>query len=308
MKNIDDYDFGKVAVLLGGRSAEREVSLNSGKSILQALLNKGIDAHSIDVGDDIVDRLIEAKVDRAFIILHGREGEDGVIQGLLEMMDIPYTGSGVGGSALAMDKVKSKLIWQRMNLPTLPFLALDTADINLVKENFKMPICVKPVHEGSSNGVSKVSAVEQFQAAYEHALQYHDQIMIEEWIEGREFTVGILHDKALPVVEICVPYGFYSYEAKYGDVETQYHCPCDLSDDKQLFLQQLALQAFDLLGCSGWGRVDFLQNKRGDFWLTEANTIPGMTNRSLVPKAAKELGLDFDDLILQILATSLRNL
>ncbi len=300
---FDVKSFGKVAVLMGGWSAEREISLMSGKVVFESLKRSGVDVYSVDVSRESLAQLSQQKFDRAYIILHGRYGEDGVIQGFFETIELPYTGSGVAASAIAMDKVKTKQIWQSLGLPTLP-CALITKDSNhqeIVKK-FGLPLCVKPVHEGSSKGVSCVNTIEELPKAYEEAKSFHDDVMVESWVVGREFTVGILDDLALPVVEIKPPVGFYDLHAKYFSDDTQYPCPCDLPEDDQTHLKDLALKSFHAIGCYGWARVDFLQDEKGKFWLTEINTIPGMTTHSLVPKAAKCLGIDFDELNLRILS------
>lgn len=304
--NKNDFDveaFGKVAVLMGGKSAEREISLMSGQCVFDSLLRSGVDAHAIDVKEDLLELLSKQGFDRAFIILHGRYGEDGAIQGVLEMLRIPYTGSGVAASALAMDKVRSKQILGCLNLPVLPTMVFDgMKKPQEIVAQFGLPICVKPVHEGSSNGVSRVNSIDELQVAYEAAKRFKDEVMIEPWIVGREFTVGILDHTALPVLELRVTSGFYDYQAKYFSNETQYFCPVDLPEADQTVLQELSLRAFDALGCFGWARVDFLQDQKGQFWISELNTIPGMTTHSLVPKAAACMGIDFDELVLRILS------
>ncbi len=305
MKNFDVKQFGKVAVLLGGASSEREIALKSGKAVLNALLNQKVDAHPVDIKDNVIQQLIKGRFDRAFNVAHGHGGEDGVIQGVLEVLGIPYTGSGLAASALAMDKVRTKWVLQKFDVPILPcFILNERSDFAAIEETFKFPICVKPVHEGSSVGVIKVTNLGQLRKAYEDDLQHQDTIMAEPWIEGREFTVAILEDTPLPVVEICPAEGFYDYQAKYGPVPTKYYCPCDLLDEDQKRLQDLALCAYNTLGCCGWARIDFLRDKQGKFWLTEGNTVPGMTERSLVPMAAKAAGIEYEELVIRILKTS----
>lgn len=307
MNEYSANDFGKVAVLMGGQSAEREVSLVTGNNILQALRNQGVDAHAIDVGENTVTQLIEMRPDRAFVALHGPGGEDGVIQGLLEYLHIPYTGSDVAASALTMDKVRTKWVWQANDLPTPPFIVTDEIlPTSPLIAQFSLPLCVKPIREGSSVGISKVENITQLAFACENARSYQQNFIIEPWIEGKEYTIGILGDKALPVIEIRTPRVFYDYEAKYIDNNTQYICPCDLSKEQERLLQDYALQAFQLTGCRHWGRVDALADREGNFWLLEINTIPGMTDHSLVPKAAKVLGIDFDALVMQILSFTLK--
>ncbi len=297
---------GKIAVLMGGWSSEREVSLNSGAAVLQALQRKGVDAHGIDVGPDIAQRLREGGFQRAFVMLHGRGGEDGVIQGVLESLGIPYTGSGVLGSALSMDKVKSKQIWQAAGLPALPFELLqadsDPAD---VIERLGLPLAVKPAQEGSSIGISKVEQPDQLFPAWQEAARYDAQVMVEPWLDGGEYTVAILNDEALPLIRIEVAGEFYDYHAKYRAQDTRYHCPCGLPAEREREIRQIALRAFHAVGAKGWGRVDFLLDDRGAAWLVENNTLPGMTDHSLVPMAAQAVGIGFDDLVRRILTDSL---
>lgn len=304
--DIDVKDFGKVLVLLGGMSPEREVSLASGNKILAALKEQGVDAMALDVKEDVILKLMAYKPDRAFIALHGAEGENGTIQAVLDMLNIPYPGSKVAASALAMDKKRSKWLWQRLNLPTLPFVLIDenTAISEQVK-SLNLPLCVKPSRGGSSYGVSKVTASEDLPKAYNMARQYDSDVIVEPWITGRELTVTIIENEALPVVEIRAANGFYDYEAKYLTDTTSYICPCELSMEEELQLKNIALDAFKALGCRDWGRVDVLQDLKGNFWLLEINTVPGMTDHSLVPKSAAALGIDFASLILKILAFTL---
>lgn len=294
--------FGKVAVLMGGTSCEREVSLMSGQNVLAALLRKGIDAYAIDVGENIIEQLQANRPDRAFIALHGTNGEDGVIQGILEELNIPYPGSGVAASALTMDKYRTKLVWQSFGLPVLPSTLLNNTD----DLNFDLPLCVKPTDSGSSYGVTKITDISQLSEAYEFAKQYGSEVMVEPWIDGREFDVGILGDDALPVVEI-IPQeqSFYDYEAKYFSDKTGYKCPCNLTKEEQQQIQNIALQAFQTTGCRDWARVEFIQNKTGKFWLLEINTITGLTTHSVVPMAAKQIGIDFDELIVKVLEFTL---
>ncbi len=303
---MSGVDFGRVAVLMGGWSSEREVSLNSGTAVLQALQRKGVDAHGIDVGADVAQQLCEGEFQRAFVMLHGRGGEDGVIQGVLESLGIPYTGSGVLGSALSMDKVKSKQIWQAAGLPSLPFELLQAdSDPAGVIERLGLPLAVKPAREGSSIGISKVTQPDQLLPAWRKAALYDAQVIVEPWLDGGEYTAAILNDRALPLIRIEVAGGFYDYHAKYQAQDTQYHCPCGLSAEREREIQQIALQAFRAVGATGWGRVDFLLDERGAAWLVENNTLPGMTGHSLVPMAAQAAGIGFDDLVWQILADSL---
>ena len=300
-------DFGKVAVLLGGNSAEREVSLNSGQAVLDALLRQGVDAHAVDPAEGIVQGLSGQDFDRAFIILHGRGGEDGSMQGLLEQLELPYTGSGVLASALGMDKLRTKLIWRAADLPTPPSIILNAdSKPEQVVEQLGLPLMVKPVHEGSSIGMSKVESVDELRAAWQAAAEFDGEVMAERWIHGREYTVAILGDEALPVIGLETPHSFYDYEAKYQAATTQYHCPSDLSAEEEARVQLLAQEAFACVGASGWGRVDLFLDEGGQAWLLEINTVPGMTDHSLVPMAAKAAGIDFDALVMRILAGSLK--
>ncbi len=299
--------FGKVAVLMGGLSAEREVSLRSGQAVLEGLLRKGIDAHGIDAGKDVLQQLMDGGYDRVFIVLHGRGGEDGVIQGGLEILDLPYTGSGVQGSALGMDKYRCKLLWSALSLPTPGYLLVkDEAQLDAAVE-LGFPLMVKPVHEGSSIGMAKVNNRDELQVAWTTAREYDSQVMVERWITGQEFTATILNDEALPLIRLETPHTFYDYEAKYSSDSTSYHCPCGLDQVKEKELQDLALEAFSAVGASGWGRVDIMMDEKMQPWLIEVNTVPGMTDHSLVPMAAKQHGLDFDGLVWQILATTLEH-
>lgn len=299
--------FGKVAVLLGGRSAEREVSLNSGQAVLDALVRSGIDAEAFDPQTRSVTELVN--YDRAFIVLHGRGGEDGQIQGVLEWLNIPYTGTGVQGSAIGMDKVKTKQIWQGSDLPTAPYRII-SKDTNLdeVIDALGLPVIIKPVHEGSSIGMSKVEKREDFADAIEKATTHDAIVMAEKWITGREYTIVVLNGQALPVIRLEPPkdVAFYDYDAKYERNDTQYGIPCGLSEAEEQQLQALTLRAFNAVGASGWGRVDAMQDAQGNFWLLEVNTVPGMTGHSLVPKAAKAVGYDFDALCVAILEQTLK--
>ncbi len=298
-------EFGKVAVLMGGWSSERAVSLNSGAAVLGALRRQQVDAHGIDVGPDIAQRLCEGGYQCAFVMLHGRGGEDGVIQGVLEALGIPYTGSGVLGSALSMDKVHSKQIWQAAGLPSLPFELLQVdSDPATVVERLGLPLAVKPAREGSSIGISRVTQARQLLSAWEGAARYDAQVIVEPWLEGGEYTVAILGDELLPVIRIEVAGEFYDYRAKYQAQDTRYRCPCGLPAGCEQEIRQIALQAFRAVGATGWGRVDFLLDKQGKAWLMENNTLPGMTDHSLVPMAAQAAGIGFDQLVWRILAES----
>lgn len=306
MSHIQSTDFGKVAVLFGGNSAEREVSLNSGQAVLQALLEQGIDAEAFDPAVRSITEI--TAYDRAFIVLHGRGGEDGQIQGLLEWLNLPYTGSGVLASALGMDKAKTKQLWQGCGMPTAPYRLLDqNTDFAQVVHELGLPLIIKPVHEGSSIGMSKVETLEQLQPAYEQAAVHDAVVMAERWITGREFTVVILNGQALPVIRLQPPSdaAFYDYEAKYQRNDTQYGIPCGLSNEAEQQLQALALRAFNAVGATGWGRIDAMQDEQGNFWLLEVNTVPGMTDHSLVPMAAKAVGHSFAELCQLILQQTL---
>lgn len=302
-------DFGRVVVLCGGMSSEREVSLLSGEKVLEALINKGIDAHLIDVDFNIVQKLQDLKPDRAFIALHGAYGEDGRIQGFLELLNIPYTGSGVKASAIAMDKNFSKIIWKEYGLPVLPsFVATNntsSAELDNALAKMGLPLCVKPVSNGSTIGVTKVTKKEELQQAYKNALQYDEYVLFEPWIDGREFTVGIFGDEALPPIEIVPDVEYYDYSAKYISHDTQYLCPCDLSPEEQNKLKEIALKAFRILECRHFARADFRCDKNGNFWLLELNTITGLTSHSLFPKAMKVIGIDYDTFIWKVLEFTL---
>ncbi len=299
-------DFGKVAVLMGGPSAEREVSLVSGGAVYEALRARGVDAHGVDVGRDVAKVLLDGGFDRAFIALHGRFGEDGVVQGLCEALELPYTGSGVLGSALAMDKVRSKQVWQAAGLPTPAFALLDEhSDWGLLASELGLPLAVKPVREGSSLGATRVTEAAALPAAYRAARQFDSQVMAEAWIEGEEFTVAILGEQVLPVIRLETPRDFYDYSAKYEADDTHYHCPCGLPAETESTLQALALRAFAALDGRGWGRVDVMRDGAGRPWLLESNTVPGLTGHSLVPMAAQAAGIAFDELVWRILAQTL---
>lgn len=296
--------FGKVAVLMGGWSAERSVSLQSGEAVMNGLLTAGIDAHAIDVGRDICRVMENAGFHRAFNILHGSGGEDGVIQGMLDVMEIPFTGSGVKASALAMDKLLSKRIWASAGLPTPAYMRL-TADTDwpAVIKTLGLPLIVKPVEEGSSIGMNKVESLEGLQPAWQQASEF-GEVFAEQWIDGDEYTVAILQGQSLPAIRLQTAHDFYDFAAKYEVDDTQYHCPCGLSDEEEALLGKLALSAFDMLGASGWGRVDVMRDAAGKNWLIELNTVPGMTSHSLVPKAAAVAGITFDELVKRVLETS----
>ncbi|MDN5864191.1 MAG: D-alanine--D-alanine ligase [Gammaproteobacteria bacterium] len=295
--------FGRVAVLLGGSSAEREVSLMSGRSVLDALRAAGVDAQPLDPRDDGLGALWEKRFDRCFIALHGRGGEDGTIQGFLDTLSIPYTGSGVLGSAVAMNKLATKRIWHAMNLPTADWLVARAGDPAPADAFSRLGpvLAVKPVHEGSTLGLSRVQAPEDLPAALEEAFKFDAEALIEPWIAAQELTCTVLGDEALPLIRIEPAVDFYDYEAKYLSDATRYYCPAGLQEAEELGLRDLCLEAFFALGCRGWGRVDLLRDASGKSWLMEANTVPGMTGHSLVPMAAKAFGMDFEQLVLVIL-------
>ena len=296
-------NYGKVAVLLGGRSAEREISLMSGGGVLKALQAKGLDAHAFDPAERDLAELKRDGYARCFIALHGRGGEDGTIQGALEMLGVPYTGSGVLGSAIGMDKWRTKMIWLASGLPTprCRILSADD-DWNDVARELGLPLIVKPVNEGSTLGLTKVTAVAQLPAAYELAAKkYQDLALAEQFIDGPEYTASVLENAVLPLIRIEAPQGNYDYQNKYFSDATKYLCPCGLDAAKEQALKALALRAFTLAGCTGWGRVDFMLDAAGKPWLLEVNTSPGMTGHSLVPMAARAVGLSYEDLCVRIL-------
>ena len=298
--------FGKVAVLLGGKSAEREVSLDSGTAVLEALVRSGINAEAFDPQERSVTELVN--YDRAFIVLHGRGGEDGQIQGALEWLNVPYTGTGVQGSAIGMDKVKTKQVWQGSELPTAPYrIVTKDSDAADIVNALGLPLIIKPVHEGSSIGMSKVEKIEDFAEAIAKATEHDAVVMAEKWITGREYTIVVLNGQALPVIRLEPPQdvAFYDYEAKYQRNDVQYGIPCGLSEAEEQQLKALSLRAFQAVGASGWGRIDAMQDEQGNFWLLEVNTVPGMTSHSLVPKAAAAVGYSFDELCVAILEQTL---
>ena len=293
-------DFGKVAVLFGGRSGEREVSLKSGHAVLTALIRNNVNAEAFDPSQRPLDEL--TTYDRVMISLHGRYGEDGTIQGALELMGIPYTGSGVLASSLAMDKWRTKLIWQAVGVPTPRFERVSAeTDLSSLADHLGLPLFIKPANEGSSIGISKVKQLDALPAAYAEAAKHDDLVIAEQFIGGGEYTVSILGDRALPIIRIVPSNEFYDYEAKYLRDDTRYLCPCGLSAEVEKRIQQDALKAFDALGGQGWGRVDFLMDEAGQHYFLEANTSPGMTDHSLVPMAAKAAGISFDELVLTVL-------
>jgi D-alanine-D-alanine ligase len=295
-------NFGKVAVLLGGKSAEREVSLKSGGMVLKALRSRGVDAHAFDPAQRSLEELVREKFERVFIALHGRFGEDGTVQGVLEWLGIPYTGSGVLASALAMDKLRTKRIWGAEKLPTPAYeLLSEDTNFRIAARRLGVPLMVKPASEGSSIGMSKVRAAAALEEAYRLAARYDRVVIAEQFIDGIELTGAILGERALPLIKLETPRDFYDYEAKYLADDTRYIVPCGLPAKKERELQELCLEAFRALGCSGWGRVDLMLGKRGRPYLLEVNTSPGMTDHSLVPMAARAVGLSYEDLCLEIL-------
>ncbi|AWH88085.1 D-alanine--D-alanine ligase [Limnobaculum parvum] len=297
----------KVAVLLGGTSAERDVSLNSGAAVLAGLREAGVDAHPIDPKTYPVAQLKADGFDKVFIALHGRGGEDGTLQGLLEFLGLPYTGSGVMASALTMDKLRTKLLWQGSNLPVSPYVALNAeqlaqVDTDAIIKQLGLPLIVKPSSEGSSVGMSKVNVAADLLPALKEAFKHDTSVLVEKWLSGPEFTVAILGDEVLPSIRIQPAGVFYDYQAKYISDDTQYFCPSGLSDELESQIRALASAAYKAVGCQGWGRVDVMQDSNGQFYLLEVNTAPGMTNHSLVPMAARQHGLSFSQLVVKILA------
>ena len=298
--------FGRVAVVMGGTAAEREISLRSGAAVFQALKQQGVDVVAVDVTGNLIEALMNIKVDRVFNIIHGRGGEDGVLQAVLEVLGIPYTGSGVLASALAMDKLRTKLCWQGYGLITPRwFLLKDESDVNACIENLGFPVIVKPAQEGSSIGMSKANNREELIRALQIAADYDCDVYAEAWVTGKEYTVAVLDGVALPVIRLETPNAFYDYEAKYQATTTQYHCPCGLDDAQEKILQELAVTACEVIGIKGWARVDVFIDAKGQYQLIEVNTVPGMTDHSLVPMAAKQAGIDFENLVWRILATTL---
>lgn len=323
-KFISPESLGRVAVLMGGDSAEREVSLRSGQAALEALLRKGVAAFALDLrfnhNDEygtVCQQLSVEKIDFAFIALHGRGGEDGVLQAILESLNIAYSGCAMSASAIGMDKLKTKLLWAGSGLSTPPFqlikatqLASDNKEeIEQILTNISaalgFPVMVKPAHEGSSIGMSKADNKESLLIALQTAAHYDNDLLVEQWITGKEYTGAVLADQALPLIRLETAHDFYDYQAKYVSDDTHYHCPCGLSETVERSYQALVLEAFDCIGARGWGRIDFICDEQGKAWLIEINTVPGLTDHSLVPMAARQRGIDFDELIYQILLTAL---
>jgi D-alanine-D-alanine ligase len=306
-KTIDPADFGKVGLLVGGESAERDVSLNGGKAVLAGLQSREVDTELFDGSPALFKAIDEGRIDRVFNLIHGPGGEDGAIQGALQLMKIPVTGAGLLGSALSMDKVHSKWVWERQGINTPAFALLETDDE--ISEEFVakwgLPLFVKPAGLGSSIGISKVKELTDLPAAIALAREYSETVIVEPEIRGNEYFAGILGDQVLPLIHIETPREFYDYTAKYESDDTRYFCPCGLPEDVEKAMQDLSLEAFHALDCSGWGRVDFILDETGKAWFLEVNTTPGMTGHSLVPQAAAQVGIDFEELVWQILETSL---
>tara|TARA_R100000656_G_scaffold78435_1_gene57705 strand:- start:276 stop:1184 length:909 start_codon:yes stop_codon:yes gene_type:complete len=298
--------YGRVGVLYGGTSAEREISLISGSSVIAALQRSGVDLVAIDVGADLLQQLPQLSLTRVLIMLHGPGGEDGSLQGALQFLGLPYTGSGVFASALAMDKLHSKQFWQGVGLPTARFAVLnDSTDWQGTLDALGGVVMVKPSHEGSSLGMTRADSAAELKKAWVEAAALDSSVIAEQWISGAEYTVAVLNGEVLPPIKLETDHSFYDYNAKYLADDTRYLCPCGLDQDREAELKELALAAFNSLGCSGWGRVDVMCDQAGNFQLLEVNTVPGMTDHSLVPMAAKAAGYSFDELVLKILDTSL---
>ena len=301
----DPKEFGRVAVLFGGTSSEREISLKSGNACLAALQKRGVDAHGFDPKEKPLTELLARKFDRVFIALHGPGGEDGTLQGALEFLGLPYTGSGVMGSAIGMDKLRTKRLAQAVGIPTTDYMVLRSpADLDNCIERLGIPMIVKPATQGSSVGMTKVEKADQLLGAYQAAAMLEPDVFAEPWITGSEYTVAVLHGRALPSIRIETPATFYDYQAKYFRNDTKYHCPSGLSADAEKHLANLAQATFAAVGAEGWGRADFMMDKAGKPYLLEINTVPGMTDHSLVPMAARALDINFEQLVWQVLETS----
>ncbi len=300
---------GRVAVVMGGDSAERTISLKTGQAVTQALQSAGVDAEGVDVqGRDLLELAAAGRYDRCFIALHGRGGEDGTAQAILEQAGLPYTGSGVLASALAMDKLRTKYVFAGAGLPTPAFrLMTDIGQAAGIMDALNPPLSVKPSREGSSIGVFKVSSQAELEEAFREACAHDPQVLVEEWIEGGEYTVSILGSEALPAIGLTTDHAFYDFEAKYLSDDTNYLLPCGLDEPQEQALKELSLEAFRILDASGWGRVDVMRDGEGRFWLLEINTIPGMTDHSLVPMAAKAVGIGFNELSVRILMQTLED-
>ncbi len=307
LKTNDPRHFGRVALLVGGDSAEREVSLNGGRAVLAALKHNEIDTELFDGSTALFEAISEGRVDRVFNLIHGPGGEDGAIQGALQLMNVPITGAGLLGSALSMDKARSKWVWERQGIKTPPFVLLNEGEIlnDETIEEWGLPLFVKPAGLGSSIGISKVSDRNGIETAISLARQYSDDVIIEPEIRGDEYFAGIIGELVLPLIRIETPREFYDYTAKYESDDTRYFCPCGLPEETERTLQSQSQKAFRALDCSGWGRVDFIMDEAGEAWFLEVNTTPGMTSHSLVPQAAEQMGIDFDELVWRILESSL---
>lgn len=308
LRVTDPAVFGRVAVLMGGSSSEREVSLDSGRNVLEALRARGVDAHAVDGIPELVDALVHGMFDRVFNILHGNRGggEDGVLQGFLQAFEVPYTGSGVLGSALTMDKIRTKQVWQTLGLPTAKYAVIDALhprSAQSIVDELGLPLIVKPSHEGSTVGIARAFTLAELEAGIDAARKHDGDILVEQFIEGDELTVSILDRQVLPSIRIVPAKGFYDYAAKYVTGDTQYICP-GADGESEAEMRRLALIAFDAVGCSGWGRIDYMRDRSGRPFLLEVNTAPGMTERSLVPKAAAQVGIDYPTLCWRILETS----
>ncbi|GGW94198.1 D-alanine--D-alanine ligase [Alteromonas halophila] len=313
MKQYTAAEYGKVAVMFGGASAEREVSLRSGQTVLDALLRQGVDAYKFDPAEANIVELLHNQTDRVIIMLHGRGGEDGVMQGALQQLGIPFTGTGVLGSALAMDKIRSKQIWQSLGLPTAKYRiaeksGFEAGSCSAIMHELGNEVMVKPAREGSSIGMARVTSAKQLETAVQDAFNYDNQVLLEQYISGPELTVSVLQGRALPSIRMSTPHTFYDYSAKYQDNTTEYFCPSGLSDEEEAALADLSTRAFAAVAGYGWGRVDVMQDATGQFYLLEANTVPGMTEKSLVPKAASAAGITLEALAMAILATSMTDM
>ena len=304
----DIKSLGRVAVIMGGNSAEREVSLRSGAEVLKGLLEAGVDAFALDLtgeGANPLSQLVETEFDRAFLIVHGPGGEDGQLQGALELINKPYTGSGVAASAVGMDKMRTKQLWIGAGLPTPGYASLcPDSDFAQIAEDLGLPLMVKPANEGSSIGMSRVTSVEQLEKAFKEASRYDSRVIAEQWVNGPEFTVAMLNGRALPVIRLVTTHAFYDFDAKYQANDTQYLFDTGLTAEQVEAMQRLVEEAFAVIGCQGWGRIDLMMDEAGQFQLLEVNTAPGMTDHSLVPMAAKATGLSFSELCVEILLGS----
>ena len=306
--DVNVAEFGKVAVMFGGDSAEREVSLKSGAAVLAALQNQGVDAHSFDPSEQDLHKLIEQNFDRVFIVIHGRGGEDGSLQGALSFISLPFTGTNAQGSAFAMDKVRSKYLFLGGQIPTAPFAVVRQSkpfDCEAILTQLNGKVMVKPANEGSSIGMSEAHSAQELQIAVEKAFEYDKEVLIEQWITGREVTVSVLNGKALPIIEMRTTHEFYDYDAKYLSGDTEYLCPAPLEQELTAQIQQIALDAFDMVSASGWGRVDLIIDENNQPNVLEVNTVPGMTETSLVPKAAAADGINFEQLVMSVLKSTL---